>query len=296
MRETAWRCPGLWRHGRFRLLWVGAACAWALALEGVAFALPDHMSDKALIEALSSGSARDRAAACERLGDRRLAGAQPQIAQAAEKDRSARVRKECAEALGELGGSESAAVLRRIALSDTDEEVRIEALDGLEEMGTQTADAPAVAQILKSDASPRVREAAAELLGDRQWKAGIPALTEVVKDNRAPIEVRKECIEALFKMDDPDAYQVVYEVLLHSDSVRLRREAADVIEDRPPASALDPLCQALGDPDKEVAEDAVEGLLRLGNASAVPLLRAEARKRGGWLAKKMNAAADRLER
>ncbi len=297
MNESQYGSAGETRRGRAANLWKGGVlCACALVLEGTALALPDNMSDRELVEALSSGSTRERAEACDRLGDRRHVQALSQIAQAAEKDGSARVREACTEALAELGGPESAAVLRRIAASDSEDEVRLEALDGLEEIGTEAADAPAVAQILTSGASARVRKEAADLLGDRRWQAGIPALAEVTRSNSAPIELRRECLEALFKMGAPQADAVVYETLLRSDSVKMRRKAASLIEDRPTASAFQPLCQALSDPDKEVAEDAVEGLLKLGNRDAAPKLREAAQKRGGWLAKKMNEAADRLSR
>lgn len=292
MRVSTWIRPGL---GRVKITWT-SALACALALPGAAFALPDHMADSALVETLNSGSARDRAEACDRLGDRRLSSARDRIAQLAEKDGSARVRKACVEALGDLGGAESAAVLGRVAASDADAEVREEALEALEKVGTEATDAPIVARILKSDRSPRVREEAAELLGERRWKAGVPALAEVVRDSRAPIELRKACVEALFDMDDPAAHQVVYEVLLSSDSARLRREAADAIEERPPASALKPLCQALGDRDREVVEDAIEGLMKLGGPAAADCLRQAAGARNDGLARRMNEAANRLAR
>ena len=277
---------------RAATLWAGVACA--LTLEGTALALPDGMTDSELMSTLKTGQTGAREEACDRLGDRRATSARAEIAKAAEADESARVRQSCVEALGELGGAESAAVLRRIAMADKNDEVREEALEALEDVGTEADDAETVARVLESDRSTRVRKEAAEFLGERRWKAGIAALSKVARDERAPLELRKECVEALFKMDDAGAQEVVYEILLKSDSTALRREAADAIEERPLASALKPLCQALNDRDDDVVEDAIEGLLRLGDKSAANCLREAAQKRGGRLGQRMEDAARRL--
>lgn len=286
---------GALRRGRRTRLWLGVA-ACTLALQGAALALPKNMTDQELVNTLSSGDARERAEACERLGDQKNTLAIPQVGQAAEKDSSIKVRETCIEALSKMPGPESAAVLRRIAATDPNEAMRLEALDGLEEVDTEEAAIPIVVQILKNDSSVRVRKEAAELIGEQKWKSGIPALAEVARSSGAPLELRRACLEELFEMGDPSAYAVVYEILHSSDAVELRRKAASMIEKHPPASAFQPLCQALDDPDKEVAGDAVKGLVKLGDKSAAPYLREAAQKRSGKLAKKMKEAADKLSK
>ncbi len=296
MRRSMWLGQGALRHGRLKIVMVGLfACACAGALESSSMALPKDMSDKELVSTLSSGDARQRAEACERLGESKSSLAVSQIGQVAQNDSSLKVREECIEALAKIGGPESANVLRKIAASDPNEAMRLEALDALDEVDTEELAIPVVIQILKNDNSIRVRKEAADLIGGQKWKSGIPALAEVAKSN-APLELRRDCLKQLFKMGDPAGYAVVYEILQQSDSVDMRRQAADLIEENPPASAFDPLCQALNDQDDKVAEKAVDGLVKLGDKSAAPVLREAAKKRSGKLAEKMDEAADKLSK
>lgn len=296
MRKSTWHIEGALRRGRLKIVMMGLfACACAGAMENTSMALPKDMSDKELVDTLSSGDARQRAEACERLGDSKSSLAVAQIGQVAQNDSSLKVREECIEALSKIGGPESANVLRKIAASDPNEAMRLDALDALDEVDTEELAIPVVIQILKSDNSIRVRKEAAELIGDQKWKSGIPALAEVAQSN-APLELRRDCLEQLFKMGDPAGYAVVYDIMLQSDSVEMRRKAADLIKENPQASAFRPLCQALNDQDDKVAEDAVDGLVKLGDKSAAPVLREAAKQRSGKLAKQMNEAADKLSK
>ncbi len=302
MRKSTWRtfgtCSfvGVNRRDRLKIVMVSLfACACAGAMEKSSMALPKDMSDKEMVDTLSSGDARQRAEACERLGEAKSSLAVSQIGQVAQSDSSLQVRQACVAALAKIGGPESAGILRKIAASDTNEEIRLEALGALDEVDTEELAIPVVIQILKSDSSINVRKEAAELIGEQKWKSGIPALAEVAKSN-APLELRRDCLKQLFQIGDPAAYAVVYDILQQSDSVDMRRQAAELLKDKPPASAFRPLCQALNDQDEKVAEDATEGLVKLGDKSAAPVLQEAAQKRTGKLAEKMNEAAEKLSK
>lgn len=271
---------------------ITCACA---ALESPSTALPKDMTDQELVNTLNSGDARQRAEACKRLGDGKNTLAIPQIGQVAEKDPSLDTREACIQALAKMGTPDSAEILRRIASSDPNESMRLEALDALQKVDTEEQSSPVVIQILLNDRSVRVRKEAAGIIGEQRWKSGIPALAEVAKSN-APLELRTECLEQLLRMGDPAANAVIYEILEQSTSVDMRRKAAELLADHPPASAFEPLCQALNDQDEGVASDAVKGLLKLGDKSAAPILRNAAQRHTGKLADKMNEAADKLSK
>ncbi|MDR0965673.1 MAG: HEAT repeat domain-containing protein [Myxococcales bacterium] len=299
MKTSTWQSEGAPRRGHLKYLLLCAACAIPCAcasLGGQSHALPKEMTDQELVNTLDSGDARQRAEACARLGDNKSTLAIQRVGEAAEKDASQSTRESCIDALAKIGTPASATVLGRIAKDEQDEEMRIRALDALDKVDAEEASVPTVTQILKNDKSLRVRKRAAEIIGEKKWKSGIPALSELVKSNDAPLELRTESLTQLFKMGDASANEVVFQTMTRSDSVDLRRKAAELVADHPPASAFKPLNQALSDQDEQVATSAIEGLVKLKDPSAATALRQAAQQRTDKLADKMNEAADKLSK
>jgi len=150
--------------------------------------------------------------------------------------------------------------------------------------------------VLEGDGSLRLRREAAQILGRRRWASSVAALARVATSADAPVELRRECLEALVETRDRKAYETIHKVLLKDPSLELRREAAARLERHPDTSSLEPLCKALGDSDEKVVKSAAEALYRLGNRKAAPALREAAGKASDRLARYLNKVADKLDR
>jgi HEAT repeat protein len=105
----------------------------------------------------------------------------------------ARVREAAANALGKVGTAESVPALMK-ALADPEENVRWFAVEGLRKLGATQA-VPVVSEMLRRDASARVREIAASALGELGQPAGVPALSAALGDPNE--RVRQKAVVAL---------------------------------------------------------------------------------------------------
>jgi len=125
--------------------------------------------------------------------------------------------------------------LFRLCLNDEDEEVRLQALEGLWEDDDPGLIMPLV-KLLKSDASHRVRAAAAASLGRFMLKAETNrldgyyvrvlynALLEVAEREDEDLEVRRRAIEALAYSDDERVIKLIEMAYEHPDE-RMRVSA-----------------------------------------------------------------------
>ena len=139
---------------------------------------------------------------------------------------------------------------------------------------------PPLAMRLASDPSPRVREGAAEILGDIADPAAILPLTSALRGDTDG-EVRREAAEALGTIRDPAAIPALSGVLAGDPAADVRAAAAKALGRIGEASALSPLLAALRDEkDADVRASAALSLGRIGSPNAAPGLAAALEKDG----------------
>jgi HEAT repeat protein len=115
--------------------------------------------------------------------------------------RHAVVRVEAANVLGKVGSQESLPALLT-ALDDTEENVRWFAVEGLRKLGAGQA-VPRISELLVKDDSERVRQIAADTLGDLGQPAGAVALSEALSDRNE--KVREKAADSLMRLATNDA-------------------------------------------------------------------------------------------
>ncbi|GBD11381.1 hypothetical protein HRbin23_01044 [bacterium HR23] len=125
--------------------------------------------------------------------------------------------------------------LFRLALKDPDEEVRALAVGGLWECEDRSLITPLLT-LLKCDASPKVRSAAAQGLGKfagmaveghlppHEGKRILDALVATFRNPKEDVEVRRRALEALAVFPDPVAHDLIRQAYESADP-RLRQSA-----------------------------------------------------------------------
>jgi HEAT repeat protein len=170
------------------------------------------------------------------------------------KDRDEFVRQETAYALGETHSHQATAALLTILGTEKKDSVRGAAVVALGLIGDETAVEP-LTQILnvrvnapglinkvrrkKKSENEFVRRGAARALGQIGSRAGVPALIEVLSDERAPDDVRREAARSLGLIGDPSAVAALRAVLTARDPY-LSRIAHEALLKIAPAEATRP--------------------------------------------------------
>jgi len=137
--------------------------------------------------------------------------------------RSGEVREAAANALGKLGSQKSLPVLMA-ALDDPEENVRWFAVEGLHKLGAAQA-VPRISEMLEKDASARVREIAADTLGDLGQPAGVPALLAALDDRSD--RVREKAVSSLLDVATGSSDRMI--VIAGGLSKKGLRDAAETV-------------------------------------------------------------------
>jgi hypothetical protein len=137
--------------------------------------------------------------------------------------RSGEVREAAANALGKLGSQKSLPVLMA-ALDDPEENVRWFAVEGLHKLGAAQA-VPRISEMLEKDASARVREIAADTLGDLGQPAGVPALLAALDDRSD--RVREKAVSSLLDLATGSSDRMI--VIAGGLSKKGLRDAAETV-------------------------------------------------------------------
>ncbi|HEX5706941.1 MAG TPA: HEAT repeat domain-containing protein [Pyrinomonadaceae bacterium] len=170
------------------------------------------------------------------------------------RDRDEFVRREAAYALGTSRNRESVAALVQLLERDREASVRGAAAVALGQIGDPTAAAPLaaslsrrvrasgiIARITRSrrDEDPFVRRSAAVALGLLGSREGVPALVDVLSNERAEDDLRREAAVALGLIGDPTAIPTLRAALAARDP-HLSRAAYEALRRIEPASASRP--------------------------------------------------------
>jgi HEAT repeat protein len=173
------------------------------------------------------------------------------------------VRRVSMDILADVSGPDAEPVLVR-ALADVEPEIRAAAVRGLS--GSDDPSVAAAIEPLLEDPEPEVRARAAGALD------AVPTLSQMCRDPRP--EWRSWAVRVLgtFRVDADAVLRA-----LSDEDPRVRREAANALASFEPGDAVQPLVEALGDPEVAVRDASAAALARLGPSAEDPLIAALAR-------------------
>ena len=176
--------------------------------------------------------------------------------------------------LGErIQGLEQDPVRRGFAfLASENPELRREGVNILRQVARFDPEARAAIRKLLHDTNARVREQAAQVLGNISDKEAAPDLMELLADSEAA--VRRRAVLGLTRLEARDASPALTERLTSDQDERVRVAAADGLGKLGSTQAAGALLVALKDPSENVRAEAIASLGEVGAREAAPVLRA----------------------
>jgi HEAT repeat protein len=172
-----------------------------------------------------------------------------------------------------LAGLEDDPIRRGHAfLASESADLRREGVDILDRIARFDPEARAAIRKLLRDPSPRVREEAAEVLGDLRDKESFPEMMELLADSEA--NVRRRAVQALMGIETPEAVPALVDRLTSDQDERVRETAADALGRLKSPQAAQSLLNALKDQSEDVRAQAIASLGEVGAREAAPHLRA----------------------
>ncbi len=245
-------------------------------------------------------------------------------------DTDSGVRQAAVDALGAMKSPKTASVLARL-LKDEEPGVRASAARALANSDRKLS-VPALVAALR-DERPPVREASAQSLGKLKAEGAAHQLITAAEDSDESVQaaaikalacigdrratgvltqklssenprIRQEAAQALGYLRNPQAVGALARLLLDrkSNSEWVRHSAAVALGRSHSPAALDPLLEALDDPDGYAHDGVVHGLGLLGDKRAIPALisvvndrHGESRCNAGWaLAQMIDGRVERV--
>lgn len=186
------------------------------------------------------------------------------------KDPDVKVRLSAVRQIGE-GNLPDAEDLLLVAVDDRDGEVVERACEGLARKATEKSVRP-LAELAIQGSMRRVRLAAAAALGARQPDAGARMVMSGLGAGAKEDFVAACAAEALAEIRHGAAKEKLQASLQANKSPYVRREAAAALGSLRDPALLRDLEAALKDPDLRARAGAVEGIARVGELRAIPLL------------------------
>lgn len=180
-------------------------------------------------------------------------------------DEEPRVRQYAATALAEIKTTASTKALAGVLKNETEEDIRGIIVTALGKHGSANAVAALLAA-LPRETEPVKAQIAAKL-GDAKTPAAIEALANLMLSDPSP-RVRANAANSLHKIKDPSTVPALASAL-KDRSPMVRIPASSALIGLADDSVLDNLIDALGDNDGRVANNAAEALVRLGNLNAI---------------------------
>lgn len=237
---------------------------------GLGLAAPDR-ADDALLRAVDDRAASVRANvvwALGRIGDGRAV----RPATGALRDGSPMVRQAAAGTLGQLDSASAVPALIRVLQGDDVARVRRTAAWALGQLEAKAA-AQALAAALRSDADAEVREMSAWALGNIEARPETAALVAAAKGD-SDDSVRETAVWALGNGGDESAADALGQILSTDRNPRVRNTAAWALGQFDLRTAPKGLIDALGDGDRGLRTKAAWALGEIGDAAALPAIRA----------------------
>jgi aminopeptidase N len=206
------------------------------------------------------------------------------------------VRREAARALGKIGKDPALALLRG-AVTDPDSRVRASVVDALASFPAHAELIPVLKTALETDASDRVRGAAAGALGafgperpespERPEKTGqekqqrdavVPTLLAALSRESFHEQVRGSAIRSLAEVDPAKAWEPAQRLARYGAPIDSRGDALDALvtiaeKDRHRAGEVRKALEGyLDDPYYSLREHAYRSLGRLGDPASIPAI------------------------
>jgi HEAT repeat protein len=155
-------------------------------------------------------------------------------------------------------------------LSSENAQLRLEGIKSLRRLAQFDPGARKAIRDMLNDPNERVRQEAADALGDLGDKEAAPLLARMLGDPDAG--VREKAIDALGKVGASEAGASIAQ-LLSDPSGDVRKEAADVLGRLKAREGTNALLQALTDSNEDVRGEAIASLGEVGAVEAVPYLK-----------------------
>jgi HEAT repeat protein len=239
------------------------AAVWALGEVG------GPAAERRLHAALADPDLRVRRTAIEKLGERKVKAAVPELIRLLADPRAEpSLRVAAAAALGPIGDTRAVTPLMA-ALKDGNVYLRTEAEKSLAQLKAPPASRDALA--LLKDPSAKVRAEAAQKLGDARDPEVTSRLLAALSDDDH--EVRQAAARSLARHRDPRSLRQVT-AALESSSFQTRQGAVAAVGLMGDASHAPLVLKRLKDPSGAVRAEAVRALGRLGQADEAAVLEA----------------------
>jgi hypothetical protein len=193
-----------------------------------------------------------------------------------------RVRREAVLELGNRKGDRAAAALYDL-LADAIPDLRLAAVQALGSQGSPEG-VGRLAGLLTRDPSMAVRRAALQAIGRIGSPEAVGTLLASLESRDAPASpfLRGATLQALGGIAEPASLAALRDALGRASEPDLRRALLSSIARSADPSVLDLLLWAARGPDPQSRLAAIQGLARIGDARALPVLR-DLEARGGEL-------------
>ncbi len=179
-------------------------------------------------------------------------------------------RTKAIRALGYIQDVRAVDLLIDMVYDGKDRWMRLFAIEALGQIG----DIRAVEALLDAvyDDSRDLRVKALVTLGEIPYALALDALYMVVEDARVDAEEQQTALFELGKRHDPRAVEGLIDLLLYSAQADTRIYAALVLSEMGEPHVIEALIEALSDEVTDVASQAMESLVKLGQAATSPLV------------------------
>jgi HEAT repeat protein len=186
------------------------------------------------------------------------------------KDKNSDLRTKAIRALGQVRDVRAVETLMDVIYEEQDRWMRLFAIEALGHIG----DIRAIEVLLDVayEDSRDMRTKAIVTLGDIQYSLALDALNSLIEDIDVDVEDQQTALFELGKRHDARAIEGLVDLLLYDPQADTRIYAALVLGEMDDQEVVDPLIDALNDDVPDVANHAMQALVKMGNMATVPLV------------------------
>jgi HEAT repeat protein len=186
------------------------------------------------------------------------------------RDHHSDLRTKAIRALGQIGDVRALDPLIDVVYQEDDRWMRLFAIETLGRIG----DIRVVEVLLDMayDQSRDIRTKAIVMLGEMQTTLALDALHALIIDVEVDANDQQTALFELGKRHDPRAVEGLVDLLLYDPQADTRMYAALVLGEMGDMNVVEPLIDALNDDEPEVANHAMQALVRMGDRVTDPLV------------------------